>query len=247
MTSSKKKRPRLKGARGIAYGGSCVLSFETKEEYDSALNELTENDIEYSLDGSFTLCSDDAPAIQKDAKINPDAKTKIDVIDTGSDIANEKISLLGDDGSDVNGHGTSMASLILEQPDDAYIISIKAIGDNGKGSVSDVYAAVRYAIDHGCSYILMAISVRDNGNFDEFISLVEEASGKGIKVIASAGNNGTDASKYLPAGIKGVITAGAVDDEGYKLSTSNYGDSVDYYIPAFSTSEASAKLLAIAG
>ena len=250
MTSSKKKsRPEFKGAQGIDYGGSLVLSFGSKEEYDQALKELEKSKTGYSVDGSFTICSDVSSTNRKDIKINPDAKTRIAVIDTGSDIANEKISVLGDDGSDVNGHGTSMVSLILEQTEDSYIISIKAIGDNGKGSVSDVYAAVRYAIDHGCEYILMAISVKDNGNFGEFISLIKEAADKGIKVIASAGNNGTDASEYLPAGIKGVITAGAVNDEGYKISTSNYGDMVDYYIPAFSTSEASAILagLMIAG
>ncbi len=250
MTSSKKKsRPKFKGAKGIDYGGSLVLSFESEEEYDQALRELEKSKTGYSVDGSFTICSDVPSAILKDVKINPDAKTKIAVIDTGSDLANEKISVLGDDGNDANGHGTLMSSLILEQTDDAYIISVKAIGDNGKGSVSDVYAAVRYAIDHGCEYILMAISLKDNGNYGEFVSIIKEASDKGIKVVASAGNNGTDASKYLPAGIKGVITAGAVDDEGYKISTSNYGSSVDYYIPAFSTSEASAVLtgLLIAG
>ena len=249
ITSSKKTRPKFKGANGIDYKGSCVLSFETKEEYEMALKELAKSKTRYSLDGSFSICSFSSDMLRKEVKINPDARTKVAVIDTGSDIANEKISLLGDNGADLNGHGTSMASLILEQTDDAYIISIKAIGDNGKGSVSDVYTAVRYAIDHDCEYILMAISVKDNGNFDEFISIVKEASDKGIKVIASAGNKSTDATKYLPAGIKGVITAGAIDDEGYKISSSNYGDVVDYYIPAFSTSEASAILtgLLIAG
>ena len=47
-------------------------------------------------------------------------------------------------------------------------------------------------------------------------------------------------SKYLPAGADGVITIGAVKDDYYKTATSNYGDAVDYYVVAASTSEAAA-------
>lgn len=240
--STKKGMPDVSGAEGVDYGGSCVLSFESKKDYENALKELEKKDIVYSLDGSVSICSTGVTITQKDVKINPDAKTRIVVIDTGSDIANEKISLLEDDGTDKSGHGTSMSKLILSQTDDAYIISVKAISDNGKGKLADVYAAVRYAIDHKADYILMAISLKDNGNYEEFISLVKEAVNKGIKVIASAGNNNRDASDYIPAGIKGVTTAGAIDQDGYKLDVSNYGTAVDYYIPADSTSEAAATL-----
>jgi hypothetical protein len=88
--------------------------------------------------------------------------------------------------------------------------------------------------------ILMALSVKDNGEYDAFKELVWESEAKGIKVIASAGNNNADAEDYLPAGISGVITVGAITEDGYKYSSSNYGDMVDYYVPAKSTSEASA-------
>ena len=240
--STKKRMPDLSGADGVDYGGSCVLSFDSKADYDNALKELENKDIDYSLDGSVSICSSvDIPS-RKDVKINPDAKTRIVMIDTGSEIANEKISLLEDDGSDKNGHGTSMATLILNETEDAYIISVKAIGDNGKGKLADVYAGVRYAMDHNADYILMAISLKDNGNYESFVSLVMEAISKGIRVIASAGNNSSNASGYIPAGIKGVITAGAIDDDGFKLDISNYGNCVDYYVHSGSTSEAAAIL-----
>lgn len=247
--SSKKGMPKLSGAEGIDYGGSCVLSFQSKEDYEKALKDLEKKDIDYCVDGSVEICSAGNTSVLKDIKINPDAKTKVTLIDTGSEIANEKISLLGDDGSDKNGHGTLMSKLILGKTSDAYIISVKAVGDNGKGKLSDVYAGVRYAIDHKSDYILMAVSLKDNGDYEEFISLVNEAISKGIKVVASAGNHNSNASDYIPAGIDGVITAGAIDNDGYKLNISNYGSSVDYYIPADSTSEASAILtgLLIAG
>ena len=247
--SSKKGMPKLNGAEGVNFGASYVLSFKSKDAYESAIKELEKKDIDYCKEASFGICTDECLTCSKDVKVNPEAKIKIAIIDTGSDIANEKISLLGDDGSDNNGHGTEMATLILNNTNDAYIISVKAVADNGKGSLSDVYAGVRYAIDHKCEYILMAISLKDNGEYEEFISLINEATSKGIKVIASAGNNNADASGYIPAGIDGVVTAGAIDNEGYKLAKSNYGKSVEYYIKAGSTSEAAAILagLMIAG
>lgn len=240
--STKKGMPKLKGAEGVDYGGSCVLSFKNKADYEKALKDLEKKDIDYSLDGSVELCFAGNLTSHKGVNINPDAKVKVAIIDTGSEIANEKISLLGDDGTDGNGHGTSMARLILGETDDAYIISVKAVGDDGKGKLADVYAGVRYAIDHKADYILMAMSLKDNGDYSEFVSLVKEAAGKGIKVVASAGNKNSNASEYIPAGIKGVITAGALDKEGHKLGISNYGDAVDYYIQADSTSEAAAIL-----
>ena len=78
--------------------------------------------------------------------INPDAKVKVAVIDTGSNLANEKYSVIGDDTADHNGHGTAMSSLILDETSTAYIISIKALDDNGHGNMSDLYAIVRPAV-----------------------------------------------------------------------------------------------------
>jgi len=86
----------------------------------------------------------------------------------------------------------------------------------------------------------MAFSLRDNGNYDAFKALVAEAEASGITIIAAAGNRNADASGYIPANINGVLTIGAVDADGYKLSTSNYGDAVEYYVNAESTSQAAA-------
>ena len=48
----------------------------------------------------------------------------------------------------------------------------------------------------------MAISLKDNGDYEEFVSLVNEAVSKGIKVVASAGNNDQMHLIISPAGIK---------------------------------------------
>lgn len=223
---------------GVYFDGSYVLSFESQFDYDAAVSYFESEGIKYCEDGEFGICG--GFGLINNAQINPDATTKIAIIDTGSDIANEAVSVISDDASDANGHGTAMASYVLENTDDAYIISVKAFGSDGKGDVSDVYAAVQYAINSDVDVILMAFSLRDNGNYDAFKALVAEAEACGITIIAAAGNKNADASGYIPANINGVLTIGAVDADGYKLSTSNYGDAVEYYVNAESTSQAAA-------
>lgn len=232
-------RDDIENATGVYFDGTYVISFADEASYNSAVSFLEANGISYAEDGAVSLCSNVTELVQY-AEINPSATTKIAVIDTGSDVANEKYSVIGDDASDDHGHGTSIANYILSQTDDAYIISIKAIGSDGTGNVSDICAAVAMAQSMDVDVILMALSVKNNGEYDAFVNLVNDAASSGIVVIASAGNNNTDASSYLPAGISGVITVGAITEDGYKYSSSNYGDCVDYYVTATSTSEASA-------
>ena len=132
-----------------------------------------------------------------------------------------------------------MCATVLDETSDAYIISIKALDNDGKGNVSDVYAAIQMAEDMGVDYILLAVSIRNNGNYEAFVSLIENAN---ATVVASAGNNGSDAGKYLPAGIPNVITVGAIEGNAEIRPFSNYGTCVEYYVyEADSTSEAAAR------
>lgn len=229
----------IKNANGAYFDGTYVISFADKASYNSAVSYFEDKGVSYAEDGAVSLCSDNIHFING-YEINPNAKTKIAVIDTGSNIANEKYSVIGEDVSDTHGHGTNISNYILSETNDAYIISIKAIGSDGTGNVSDICAAITMAQSMNVDMILMALSVKDNGDYDAFKEIVLDAKSKGIKVIASAGNNNADASNYLPAGISGVTTIGAITEDGYKYSSSNYGSCVNYYMVAKSTSEASA-------
>ncbi len=226
----------LEVAAGVYFDGTYILVFEDDATYVTAIQYLSDNGFEYFIDGVIGVCGSFGLS---DAEVNPDATVKIAVIDTGSNVANEAYSVVGDDTADYNGHGTAMCEYVLNETDDAYIISIKAMGDDGRGNMSDVYAAVQMAEELDVDYILMALSIFNTGSYDAFVSLIENAD---ATVIASAGNNGADASKYLPAGIDSVITVGAVTSDGYLQAKSNYGSCVEYYVMADSTSEAAAKL-----
>ena len=229
----------LDAAEGVYYDGTYILVFNDSDSYTYAVKVIHDKGYEYAIDGTLSVCGNIDGVISY-GSINPSAKVKVAVIDTGSNLANERYSVIGDDVADHNGHGTAMSSLVLDETSNAYIISIKALDDNGHGNMSDVYAAVQLAEDLDVDYILMAVSIRNSGKYDAFISLIKDTK---ATVVAAAGNNGADASKYLPAGIDGVITVGAVDGEYYLRSFSNYGTCVEYYEIADSTSEASAKIL----
>ncbi len=235
----------LNSGAGVYFDGIYTLWFESSNDYDAAVKYVSSHNYKYTEDGVVGLCGtkDYSAGIVRSLKTDKagsSGKTRVVVIDTGVNGADEAYSVIGSDFKDNNGHGTEMASLIEESTKKAYIISVKAIGDNGKGNVSDVYTAIQYAIELKPDIILMAISIKDRpSEYAALRSLIEETASRTI-LIASAGNNNADAIKYLPAGANGVKTIGAVNGNYYKTSTSNYGEAVDYYVVSPSTSEAAA-------
>lgn len=167
----------------------------------------------------------------------------IAVIDTGSserDNVIERVSMLGDDVSDDNGHGDEMISKILSQGKDAKVISIKAMDSNGKGTTSSVYAGLQYAIEKKVDIINMSFVGIANEDNSSIKDLIETAINQGITVVGAAGNNGTDASYFIPGCVEGAYIIGAANSDGTRLETSNYGKTVDYNVVAGSSSEASA-------
>lgn len=167
----------------------------------------------------------------------------IAVIDTGSserDNVIERVSMLGDDVSDDNGHGDEMISKILSQDKDAKVISIKAMDSNGRGTTSSVYAGLQYAIEKKVDIINMSFVGIANEDNSSIKDLIETAINQGITVVGAAGNNGTDVSYFIPGCVEGAYIIGAANSDGTRLENSNYGKTVDYNVVADSTSEASA-------
>ena len=173
----------------------------------------------------------------------------IALIDTGvnDDLADISVNLTEDPDADANGHGTQMARIIKERGrDKASIISIKAFNDNGGGSLANVTAAMKYAIEADVDIINISAAIRDSERTEAFKNMINLALSKGIIVVAAAGNNGRPAAEYVPANIAGVDTIGAAFPMDYSSAFSatpfsNYGDSVDYWYIATSTSIAAAE------
>ncbi len=168
----------------------------------------------------------------------------IALIDTGANGADASVSLTGDGVYDSNGHGTSMLAYIKEVYPEATVLSIKALGADGKGDVSAVYAAIKYAISADVKVINLSISAYATGENAIIADAVKEATEAGIVVVGSAGNNGANVKNFIPGNVDEAVIVGSADENGEKLSSSNYGSSVDYNVVAGSTSEAAAKMSA---
>lgn len=170
----------------------------------------------------------------------------IALIDTGidkkyADNDTFSVSMFSDDNIyDNHGHGTAMYEAILSQNKDARVLSIKAMNDNGYGSISTIYAAVQYAIERDVKIINLSISAVSSIDNKTLECIVEEATDKGIIVIGAAGNDGKDAKDYVPGNIKKAIIVGSSDESGVRRDFSNYGETVDYNIVSTSTSQSAA-------
>lgn len=179
--------------------------------------------------------------IEEDSDSNVVESYDIALIDTGADGADKSVSMLDDDPSDSNGHGTQMARIISEQNPNARILSIKAFDENGKANISAVYAAFEYAMTQNVKIINFsanAVASEDNSVLEEVIN---RAIAAGITVVGSAGNNENNAKYFIPSKIANAIIIGAADENGARQKLSNYGDTVDYNVVASTTSEAAAK------
>ncbi|MCC6095368.1 MAG: RICIN domain-containing protein [Eubacterium sp.] len=172
----------------------------------------------------------------------------IALIDTGvgaDEHIIESVSMLGDDASDDNGHGTRMVQYITAEDPDARILSIKALDAGGKGTPSSVYAAIRYAMERKVSIINLSLSGLKTSDSSAIAEIIKGAVKAGITVIGAAGNDGRNAKYSIPGGIEEAVIAGAVNGDNQRTGQTNYGSTVDYYVVSDSSSEAAARLSGI--
>lgn len=152
----------------------------------------------------------------------------------------DRVSLI-DDTLSGNGHGDDMVNAIASQYASAKILSIRAIGDDGKGTVSSIVAGMEYAINQNVDVINLSLYAKSNTLTSVLTSEIQKAQQLGIEVVGAAGNDGADAKDYIPGCVNEAWIIGACDSDGVRIPTSNYGNTVDYNVVADSTSEAAAK------
>ena len=247
-----------------SYNGLYLLQYETETETQSAYYEFLNTAAFVDVDATVTAATDDADSETSDITITEDEnplteakdETSIDaptensserpliyLIDSG--VGHDRnvvssMSVLGDDPTDDNGHGTKMYDLIREHDPNASIVSIKALDASGRGTISSVAAAMRYAIDNHADIINLSLSAPATSENSALLSLITEAHDAGIAVVGAAGNGGKNVKYFVPGSSSDAIIVSACDQNGVLLSTSNYGDTVYASVEAESTSEAAA-------
>ncbi|MBT2748721.1 MULTISPECIES: S8 family serine peptidase [unclassified Lysobacter] len=137
---------------------------------------------------------------------------------------------------------TNNASGVAGVAYDAKVVPLRALGNNGFGSTSDIIDAIVWASGGSVP------GVPDNANPAEVINLslggkstctstsvyqtaIDTAVGNGATVVVAAGNSNQDVSKYSPGGCSKVISVAAGDINGNRAFYSNYGASIDVTAP----------------
>lgn len=219
-------------------------------EYDKFLNTYTAST--YSSDsesiswGAQKVQSTEAIKILKNSKISC-ATVVVAVIDTGVDInhpffkdsaGNMRIiasTKTRDDNPDTNVnkyyHGTHVAGIIVDNtPSNIKIRSYNSFYSNGTFStVSTVAAEIDRAVKDNVDVI--NISQGGSGKSPTIEEAVDTAVEKGIVVVASAGNEGSNAQNYHSGNIEQVITVASTTSADTPRSDSNYGSVVDISAP----------------
>lgn len=226
-----------------------VTAVEPDKDVSAATNDATEasESTEASTEASTETSTDTSNAIS--ALNDMDASTSVQkekgviaLIDTGvseSDNVIDRVSVI-DDVLTGNGHGDKMLADILSQDKDAKILSIRAMNDNGFGTISSLVAAMEYAIDQKVDYINLSLYARTTLTTSVLEQEIMKATKAGIVVIGAAGNDGADVKDYVPGSVMEAYIIGAAKEDGTRQTLSNFGDTVDYNVVADSTSDATA-------
>lgn len=178
------------------------------------------------------------------ASFPADGKTRvIALLDTGASASEnvvDRVSLI-DDALEGHSHGNDMVSAITGQNPDAQILSVRVMGNDGRGTVSAIVAGMEYAMEHGAAIINLSLASKKNVVNAVLEAEIQKAVSMGILVVGAAGNNGADVMDYMPGCVEAAYIIGACNENGVRLLSSNYGATVDYNTVAGTTSEAAAK------
>jgi serine protease len=144
---------------------------------------------------------------------------------------------------DLNGHGTHVASTIVEDTDNALSVTglaygvqlmpVRVLNRYGAGSASTVARGIRFAADHGADVINVSLSFdwsTTARQIPQVTEALDHAYETGALVVASAGNSSRAALPY-PARWGNVLSVGATTEHACKATFSNFGPDLDLVAP----------------
>lgn len=123
-------------------------------------------------------------------------------------------------GSAAFGHGTMVAGVIHLTAPTALLLPIKAFQADGSGYTSDILRGVYRAVRDGARVINMSFSMASPSV--EFQRSIDYAVHSGLICVASAGNQGQQATVY-PAAWSNVIGVASTTNNDQRSVFSNYG------------------------
>jgi subtilisin family serine protease len=127
------------------------------------------------------------------------------------------------------GHGTMTSGVVHLAAPGAKILPLKAFTSDGTGYLSNIIAALYYAVQHKANVVNMSFDISSpSPALSQAVSYANKAS---VILVAAAGNQNTSARVY-PAALSGhVMGVASTTDWDTRSSFSNYG-SADVWIAA---------------
>jgi serine protease len=145
--------------------------------------------------------------------------------------------------SDLNGHGTHVASTIAESVDNgvgvtglafaARIMPVRVLDRNGEGDSASIADGIRFAVREHADIINLSFefgeSVRAR-QIPDILDALRHARARGVLVVAASGNGAATSIAY-PARAAGVLSVGATTEHGCLAEYSNQGPALDLVAP----------------
>jgi subtilisin family serine protease len=142
------------------------------------------------------------------------------------------------DPADDHGHGTSVAGVVAARADNheggagicsrCSVMPVKVLDSTGSGNDTLIAAGIVWAVDRGAKVI--NLSLGGPGASQELANAIGYATGKGVVVVAAAGNAGTTMPFY-PAADSRAISVAATTVADRRYSWSNFGSWVRVTAP----------------
>ena len=162
----------------------------------------------------------------------------VTIVDTGVDAAHPQLAgllipgydFVDDDAdpTDGQGHGTSMALVVVRVMPWVRIMPVRALGAGGAGAQTSIADGIRWATDRGADVINLSLG----GPYPSSTmhDAVRHAWSHGAIVVAAGGNGGTSNPTY-PAAYEEVIGVGATDQNDEPTAYSSYGPHISVVTP----------------
>jgi subtilisin family serine protease len=131
-------------------------------------------------------------------------------------------------------HGTAMAGAIISHgklegiAPGAELLAARAFDDNSNGTSFAIYKSVQWAADNGARIINMSFTGPPDPTLHR---LLAAAYGKGIVLVAAAGNAGPKAAPLYPGADPDVIAVTATDDNDGLFDSANRGQYIAVAAP----------------
>lgn len=145
--------------------------------------------------------------------------------------------------NDDNSHGTHVAGTIAQRTNNtlgvagvaynATLMPVKVLDKSGSGTYAAIANGIRWAANNGAKVINMSLGGAVSSS--DLLDAVRYAYGKGVTIVAAAGNDGLGTVSY-PAAYEEVIAVGATRYDRTLAPYSNYGTAIDVVAPGGDTS-----------